>query len=137
MTSYPNQFKTGEIVSSRYENGELLVTAKGMQGEIFEDIVWNDPPGFHYRPKKGDDIRIHAPGGRMDMAFAMAKNTPGKYPELAEGESAMYADGGGVVTLKPDGWHFSTDLHIDGNIIMTGGITAGGSIVDGDGNNGA
>lgn len=137
VSSYANQFTRIEIESSRYENGHLLVTGKGMAGERFEDMVWYEPHGFHSRPHKGAIGFLFAPGGRRDMAMVMAASDPKKLPQLNEGEAAMYEAGGAVVTLKADGWHFNTDLHIDGSITLTGGITAAGSIVDGDGDGGA
>lgn len=137
MKSYPNQFKRVEITASRYENGQLLVSVKGMAGETFKDLVWHEPHGFHSRPAAGAIGHLMMPGGRADMAFVQAASDPAKVPQIEEGESAMYEAGGKTVVLKSDGWHFNTDLHIDGSITMTGGITAGGSIVDGDGDGGA
>lgn len=137
MSGYANQFTRVQVLSTRYEGGQLLVKARGMAGEEWDDLVWYDAHGFHSRPKKGAIGMILAPGGRRDQAMVMAAADPGKVPALEEGESVMYDAGGNTVTLKADGWHFSTDLHIDGNVTITGNLHANGSVTDGDGDGGA
>lgn len=142
-TSYRNQSTRVEITGSRYENGQLLVSGKGMAGEVFADLPWYEPHGFHARPHPGAIGLIMAPGGRRDQAFVMAASDPEKLPEIEPGESAMYDNGGNVVRLTPDGWIFNTnvtingDVTIDGNLTCSGDGTFAGSVTDGDGDGGA
>lgn len=137
MTSYQNQFKRVEIVSSRYEAGHLLVTVKGMAGETFRDLVWHEPHGFHSRPAAGATGHLMIPGGRSDMGFVMAASDPAKVPQIGEGHSAMYDATGNVVHLSDTGWEFNMDVRINGTLHVTGNITSGGSITDADGDGGA
>lgn len=137
MSSYTNQFTRIEIESSRYENGHLLVTGKGMAGERFEDMVWYEPHGFHSRPHKGAIGFLFAPGGRRDMAMVMAASDPKKVPQLNEGEAAMYDNGTNVVKLTAAGWEFNMNVTINGNVQVNGNLNASGSVTDGDGDGGA
>lgn len=140
---YPSQFTRVEIESSRYENGQLLVTGRGYAGERFEDLVWHEPHGFHSRPHAGAVGWLFAPGGRREQGIVMAASDPKKVPQLEPGESAMYENTTNVVKLTADGWSFNMDVTITGNVRIngplhvTGNITSDGSITDADGNNGA
>lgn len=138
-----SQMKRMEILSSKYEGGHLLVTVRGQQGERFEDLVWQEPHGFHSRPHAGAIGHMMIPGGRADMAFVMAASDPKKLPQLEEGESAMYDAGSNVVKLTAGGWQFNMDVVITGNVTITGNVAldgnldATGVVTDGDGNNSA
>ncbi len=140
---YASQFTRVEIESSRYENGQLLVTGRGMAGERFEDLVWHEPHGFHSRPHPGTVGWLVAPGGRREQGMVMAASDPGKLPQIEPGEAAMYDNTSNVVKLTAAGWEFNMDVtirgnvEIDGNLHITGNIVSDGTIVDSDGNNGA
>ncbi len=128
MSSYANQLTRVEITGSRYENGQLLVSGRGLAGEAFKDLVWYDPHGFHSRPHAGSIGVIQAPGGRRDQAIVMAASDPKKLPELKEGESAMYDSAGNVVTLGANGWQFNTDVTITGNLTVSGDTEIDGKL---------
>lgn len=140
---YPSQFTRVEIESSRYENGQLLVTGKGMAGERFEDLVWYEPHGFHSRPHPGTIGWLFGPGGRREQGVVMAASDAAKVPQLEPGEAAMYDHTTNVVKLTADGWEFNMDVKItgnvtiEGNVAVDGNIHATGSITDGDGDGGA
>lgn len=131
MAGYQNQFPRIEIESSRYENGQLLVTGRGFAGERFEDLVWYEPHGFHSRPHAGTIGYLLAPGGRREQALVVAASDPAKRPQIAEGESAMYDETGNVVRLKPTGWEFSMDIKVTGNVTFTGDLSVGGKVTTG------
>jgi phage gp45-like len=143
MRGYKTQDVRVEITASRYKDGQLLVSGKGMAGQGFEDLPWVDPLGFHSRPKAGDIAYMRAPGGNGDQSIVMAAFEAGKVPELQEGERAMYDGGGNVVTLTADGWQFNTSITVNGDVTVTGNLTVGGdgtfdgSVTDGDGDGGA
>lgn len=143
MNSYRNQATRFEVISSKYENGRLLVTARGLNGEIFEDMPVREPHGFHSRPHKGAVGHVYGGKGNRDELFFMLGSDDGKIPELQEGEAAMYDATGKVVTLGEDGWRFNMDVRITGNvtiigdIALDGNLAATGSVVDGDGDGGA
>lgn len=134
MRGYANQMVRVEIESSRYENGQLLVTGRGLAGERFEDLVWYEPHGFHSRPHKGAVGYLTAPGGRREQAMVMAASDAGKVPQIEEGEAAMYDKGGNVVRLSATGWEFNMDVKIVGNVEVEGNIHATGTIIDDSGN---
>lgn len=127
MKGHPSQFTRVSIESSRYENGQLLVTGTGMAGERFEDLVWYEPHGFHSRPHKGSVGYLVAPGGRREQGMVMAASDPATVPEIGEGEAAMYDRSGNVVTLGEGGWQFNMDIAIAGNVSIAGNLS-----VDGD-----
>ena len=128
MRGYANQMVRVEIESSRYENGQLLVTGRGLAGERFEDLVWYEPHGFHSRPHQGAVGYLMAPGGRREQGMVMAASDPAKVPPVGEGEAAMYDQGGNVVTLGAAGWKFNMDVEIAGNVTVTGNIEVSGNI---------
>lgn len=128
MRGYSNQMVRVEIESSRYENGQLLVTGRGLAGERFEDLVWYEPHGFHSRPHKGTIGYLMAPGGRREQAMVMAASDPSKMPEIGEGEAAMYDKSGNVVHLSETGWSFNMDVTITGNVTVTGNVEVAGNI---------
>jgi phage gp45-like len=127
-SGYQNQFVRVEIESTRYENGQLLVTGRGMAGERFIDLVWYEPHGFHSRPHAGSIGYLMAPGGRREQGLVVGASDPGKRPQIEEGQSAMYDNSGNVVTLKSDGWHFSMDITVEGKVTLSGDLEVGGSI---------
>lgn len=141
--SYRNQSTRFEVVSSKYEKGRLLVTAKGLKGEIFKDIAVREPHGFHSRPHKGAVGHVYAAHGNRSELFFMLGSDDTKIPELEPGQAAMYDDTGNVVVLDADGWHFNMNVEINGNVTikgdvtLDGNLTATGSVVDGDGDGGA
>lgn len=134
MKGYPGQFTRVKIESSRYENGQLLVTGTGMAGERFEDLVWYEPHGFHSRPHPGTVGYLVAPGGRREQGMVMAASDPGKLPQIEPGQAAMYDNSKNVVVLSADGWAFNMNVKITGNLEVEGNIHATGTIIDDAGN---
>lgn len=143
MNSYRNQATRFEVVSTRYEKGRLLATARGLNGEIFEDMPVREPHGFHSRPHKGAVGHVYGGKGNRDELFFMLGSDDARIPRLKEGEAAMYDATGNVVVLDDKGWHFNMDVEITGNVTikgdvaLDGNLTATGSVVDGDGDGGA
>lgn len=151
MSGYKNQFIRVEIESSRYENGQLLVSGRGMAGEQFADLPWQEPHGFHSRPHKGSVGYLSAPGGRRDQATVQAASDPAKVPQVGEGDSVHYDQHGNLQKLTKDGitvdfqdrsiTHTSGDwtinapkLTLNGNLEVNGNIHATGTIIDDGGN---
>lgn len=148
---YRNQLIRVEIESSRYENGQLLVSGRGMAGEQFTDLPWQEPHGFHSRPHKGAVGYLSAPGGRRDQATVQAASDPAKVPQIGEGDSVQYDEHGNLQKMTKDGitvdyqsrtiTHISGDwtitaptLTLNGNLEVNGNIHATGSIIDDGGN---
>ncbi|GLS29963.1 Mu-like prophage protein gp45 [Mesorhizobium albiziae] len=134
MSAFTSQLVRVRIESTRYENGQLLVTGTGMAGERFEDLVWHEPHGFHSRPHAGSVGYLIAPGGRREQGMVMAAADPGRVPEIGVGEAAMYDNTGNKVVLSSDGWTFNMNLTINGNVEVNGDIHATGTIIDDGGN---
>lgn len=128
MSGYQNQLTRVTVESSRYENGRLLVTGRGMKGERFEDLPWQEPHGFHSRPAKGATGYLVAPGGRRDQAVVQAAMDPKKVPEIGEGDAAMYDASGKVVHLSSGGWAFNMDVTITGKLTVSGDVAIGGKL---------
>lgn len=149
MNSARNQATRFEVVSSRYEGGRLLVTARGLNGEVFEDMPVREPHGFHSRPHAGAVGHVYGAHGNRAELFFMLGSDDGKIPQIEPGEAAMYDDSGKVVRLTASGWSFNMDVTITGNVTISGNATIGGdlavsgngtfggSVVDGDGDGGA
>lgn len=151
MRGYPNQGTRVEIISTRYENGQLLVTGRGMAGETFEDLPWQEAHGFHSRPHKGSVGYLTAPGGRRDQGVVMGASDPAKVPQVDEGDAVLYDRHGNIVKLTQGGIsvdfqsrtveHASGDwtitaptVTIKGNLEVIGNVHATGSIIDDGGN---
>lgn len=151
---YPNQHTRVEIESTRYENGQLLVTGRGLTGERFEDLPWREGHGFHSRPHKGSVGMLSAPGGRRDQGFVMAASDPGKVPQVGEGDAVLYDQHGNLIKLTQGGitidfqsrsvefasgdWTITAPtVTINGNLQVNGNVNVSGSVVDGDGDGGA
>jgi phage gp45-like len=151
MQGYRNQMVRVTIESSRYENGQLLVTGTGMAGERFEDLVWYEPHGFHSRPHKGAVGFLSAPGGRREQGMVQAASDPSKVPQLGEGDSVQYDQHGNLHKLTKDGvtidyqarsvsfqsgdWTITAPtVKIIGNLEVEGDIHATGKIIDAGGN---
>jgi phage gp45-like len=150
---YQNQATRVEIESTRYENGQLLVTARGMAGERFEDLPWRDGHGFHSRPHKGSVGMLSAPGGRRDQGFVMAAVDTSKVPALGEGDAVLYDMNGNILklfaggavfdlagrtaTFTAGGWTINGPVTINGDVTVNGNLQASGSVTDGDGDGGA
>lgn len=151
MRGYSNQFTRVEIESTRYENGQLLVSGRAMAGERFEDLPWHEPHGFHSRPHKGSVGHLSAPGGRREQGFVMAASDPARVPQVGEGDAAVYDQHGNLIKLTKDGvtvdyqsrtiTHTSGDwtincptLTLNGNLEVNGNIHATGTIIDDAGN---
>lgn len=135
--SYRNQSTRFQVESSRYENGRLLVTVKGLKGERFEDVPLRESHGFHSRPHAGAVGHIYAAHGNRSELFFSLGSDDAKIPRLEPGEAAMYDATGNVVKLTSTGWEFSMDVQIKGNVHITGNLHATGSVTDGDGDGGA
>lgn len=151
MRGYPNQFVRVEVLSTRYENGQLLVSGRAMAGERFEDLPWHEPHGFHSRPHRGSVGHMAAPGGRRDQGFIMAASDPAKVPQVGEGDAVIYDQHGNVLKLTQGGvtvdygsrtiTHKSGDWTIEaptvtirGNLEVDGNIHATGTVIDDAGN---
>jgi phage gp45-like len=136
MQGYQNQDTRVEVESSRYENGRLLVTVKGMAGERFEDLPWEEPHGFHSRPAAGATGFMTAPGGRRDQAVVRMAHDPSKVPPVEPGETAMYDVSGNVVKMTATGLDvthsgpitFNGDVKINGNVEIDGALHVTGPI---------
>lgn len=151
MRGYANQSTRVEILSTRYENGQLLITGRGMAGERFEDLPWQETHGFHSRPHRGAVGYLVAPGGRRDQGVVMGASDPAKVPQIAEGDAVLYDQHGNILKLTQDGitvdyqsrtiTHNSGDwtinagtVTINGNLKVNGNIHATGTIIDDAGN---
>ncbi len=153
MSGYRNQFVRVEVESARFEEGQLLVTGRGMAGERFEDLPWYEPHGFASHPRKGAVGTMMAPGGRREQAMIMAATDPALRPAIEAGDGALYDAHGNLIRLYSGGaifnfedreitltggqWTINGPVTINGDVQLNGSMTATGSIVDGDGDGGA
>ena len=127
------------------KGGQQFVSGRGAYGDGWTRIYRPEPHGFASSPIKGGKGLILPMRGNPDFAVALGGEHPDKRPsDLPGGGTAIYDSSGNIISLVGTKvrlvapiFEFVGNLTIDGSISMTGGITAGGSIVDGDGNNGA
>ncbi|WP_176480124.1 phage baseplate assembly protein [Mesorhizobium sp. WSM3859] len=127
-----------EITGSRFDNGELLISGKGLAGEEFKDQLFIQPHGAASRPPTGAIGVAMIMTGRRTQALLMGIEHAGKRPDLPQGAAALYdADGniiklfaGGVtmdfgsrtITMTGGTWNLKGNLNVDGNIFATGSI---------------
>lgn len=127
------------------KGGQQFVSGRGAYGDGYSRVHRPEPHGFASSPIAGAKGLLIPMPGNPDYAFVLGGEHPGKRPsDLPGGGTAIYDSSGNVISLVGSKvrlvaplFEFIGDVTIDGRITMTGGISAGGSIVDGDGNNGA
>ncbi|WLR92948.1 phage baseplate assembly protein domain-containing protein [Shinella zoogloeoides] len=125
--------------------GQQFVSGRGAKADAWTEIHRIEPHGFASSPIKGGQGLLLPMPGNPDMAYVLGGENPGHRPAgLPAGGTALYDSHGNIISLVGSKVRFVAPLFefvgkvsIDGSIEMTGGITAAGSIVDGDGNNGA
>lgn len=129
-----------EIESSRFENGQLLVTGKGLAGERIEDALYIQPHGAASNPPPGAVGYLSTMPGRRTQAIMVGIEHPGKRPDLPAGASALYDNNGNIIKLFAGGvvmdfgsrtitmtggtWNITGDVTIDGTLHVTGDITS-------------
>ncbi|MER8427830.1 phage baseplate assembly protein [Mesorhizobium sp. M0195] len=133
-----------EIDSSRFDNGQLLISGRGLAGETFKDLLYVQPHGAASRPPKGAIGVAMVMPGRRTQAMLMGIEHAQHRPDLPDGAAALYDASGNIIKLFAGGvtmdfgsrtitltggtWNVKGDLNVDGN------ITATGSIIDAGGN---
>lgn len=133
-----------EIEKSRFVEGQLLITGRGLANERFEDVLFIQPHGAASVPPKGSvGFGLAMPGRRTQMLMLGVEHNE-KRPDLPEGGKAIYDHAGNIIKLLDEGvtfdfqertitltggtWNLKGDFNVDGN------ITATGSIIDAGGN---
>lgn len=136
-----------ELVKESVKLQELQLSV--MDGDVRDNVEYFQHFGFVSWPPKGTEAVVVAPGGKRSGSICIA--TGDRVYRLmlnAEGEVALYDDGGQSVLLKGNGEIHLTpgsrvviagDLYVAGNadiagdVDITGGVTAGADI-SADGN---
>ena len=121
--------------------GQQFVSGRGTMADGWTEIHRIEPHGFASHPIKGGKALLLPMPGNPDVAFVLGGENPANRPaDLPQGGTALYDAAGNIISLVGSRirlvaplFEFVGDVSIDGNIEMTGGITAAGSIVDGDG----
>ncbi|MCJ7996697.1 phage baseplate assembly protein [Rhizobium cremeum] len=126
------------------KGGQQFVSGRGVFGHGYTRVYRPEPHGSASSPVKGGKGILFPMPGNPDFAVVLGGEHPGLRPVLPAGGRAIYDANGNIISLVGTKVRYVAPLHefvgnftIDGSISMTGGISAGGSIVDGDGNNGA
>jgi phage gp45-like len=133
-----------EIASAKMVDGQLLVSGKGMAGEVLEDHLFIQPHGAASNPPVGAVGVMLVMPGRRSQSLMIGVEAPGNRPALPAGASALYDASGNIIKLMAGGvtmdfqsrtvtltagtWNLKGNLNVDGN------ITATGSIIDAGGN---
>ncbi len=125
--------------------GQQFVSGRGSKSDAWTEIHRIEPHGFASHPIKGGKGLLLPMPGNPDMAYVVGGENPANRPAgLPTGGTAIYDSSGNIISLVGSKvrlvaplFEFVGDITIDGSIDMTGGIVAGGSIVDGDGDGGA
>ena len=127
-----------EIDSSRFDNGQLLISGRGLAGETFKDLLFVQPHGAASRPPKGAIGVAMVMPGRRTQAMLMGIEHAGHRPDLPAGASALYDASGNIIKLFAGGvtmdfgsrtitmtggtWNLKGNLNVDGDIFATGSI---------------
>ncbi len=127
------------------KGGQQFVSGRGVFGHGYTRVYRPEPHGFASSPIKGGKGILLPMPGNPDFAVVLGGEHPGKRAaDLPSGGTAIYDSSGNIISLVGSKirlvaplFEFVGNFTIDGSISMTGGISAAGSIVDGDGNNGA
>lgn len=130
MSRYDVRNSRFTVLSTRYENGRLLVTAKGQAGETFTDIPMEEHHGFHGRPMAGDVGYLSVPGDRLEDAMFRMGHDPAKVPQIEPGEAVLYDGSGNQVKVTSGGVEIthSGSITINGNVTINGTLHTTGNI---------
>lgn len=91
--------------------------------------------GFTSRPPAGSEVVVLCLGGNRDHPVVVADEDRRSRPtgELEEGEACLWAVGGARVFVRSDGSveiAASGTLFVDGDVEVTGNVTASGDLAD-------
>lgn len=97
-----------------------------LEGEVVDRVPIMGPWGLAWRPLRGArGLAVAVNAERAQLALIGAASREVALPELAEGEVALYAQGGAVLHLRVDG-----SIHITGPVTVDGPVTATGDVSD-------
>lgn len=137
------------------KDGEQFLSGRGVFGDGYTNIRRIEPHGFYSNPPPQSKGLVLGLGRGMDEAYLIGVDHPGKRPSgLPAGASALYDADGNIIKLIGDGvvmdfqsntatftagpWTINVPtMTINGNVQINGNVTCSGTIIDGDGNNGA
>lgn len=137
------------------DKGQQFLSGRGLYNDGYSEIRRLEPHGFYSSPIAKSQGLLIAPNGNMDEAYLIGVDHPEKRPSgLPAGASALYDANGNIIKLIGDGvvmdfqsntatftagpWTINVPtMTINGNVQVNGNITCSGSVLDGDGNNGA
>ena len=139
-------------------NGQQFVSGRAAYGDGYTRIHRIESHGFASSPVKGAKGLILPSSRDPELAFVLGLESPGHRPaDLPAGGTAIY-DAAGNVTKYVMGDGVTVDVAgnayvirkggvsltisadgvaIEGNVMINGNVNVSGSVVDGDGNNGA
>lgn len=137
------------------EKGQQFLSGRGLFNDGYSEIRRLEPHGFYSSPIAKSQGLLIAPNGNMDEAYLIGVDHPEKRPSgLPPGSAALYDANGNIIKLVGNGlvidmqsntitltagaWTITAPtVTINGNVQLNGNLVASGTIVDGDGNNGA
>ena len=108
-----------------------------LAGETRDQVEHIEPYGFTSRPHPGAEVVVVALGGQRDHCLVLqAADRRYRLRTLEKGEVALYTDEGssiilrrgGVIAIKAQG-----GLELEGDLHVSGEITATGDVADGAG----
>lgn len=122
-----------EIDSSRYDKGMLLLSGRGLAGEVFEDLPYIQPHGSASRPPKGAIGTVMVMAGRRTQAVVAGVEHTEMRPDLPVGGQAIYDAAGNIVSIVQADIRIvhSSKVHIIApEIILEGTVKLGGPDAD-------
>jgi phage gp45-like len=137
------------------KGGQQFLSGRGVYNDGYTAIRRLQPHGFYSYPPKGSQGLLHYPNGNPDEAYLIGVEHHEHQPTgIPAGGTALYDASGQIlkfvssgmvvdtagktITITSDAWTITAPtLTLNGNLVVSGNITAGGTITDSDGDGGA
>lgn len=116
----------GEVLRSDWDGPVGTVQVETFAGAVADRVPIFGPFGVAYRPPAGSRVvTASISADRSQMVLLGAAHPEVAAPHLAEGEAALYAQGGAVLRLGRDG-----RVHVTGDVVVAGSVEVEGDVVD-------
>lgn len=116
----------GEVLRTDWDRPVPTAQLATFAGAPVDRVPIFGPFGLAYRPPAGSRVLTAAIGSdRSQITILGAAHPDVPLPDLAEGESALYARGGAVLRLGVDG-----RVHVTGDVVVDGNAEISGDVID-------
>jgi phage baseplate assembly protein V len=139
----------------KQDKGQQFLSGRSYYNDGYSEILHLQSHGFYSYPPPGSQGLLHYPNGNPDEAYLFGVEHRDHQPTgINAGGTAIYDASGQIlkfvssgmvvdtagkaITITSGAWTITAPtLTLNGNLVVSGNITAGGTITDSDGDGGA